>query len=297
MSLDPSSFVYGSGISTAIFSSSTLGDYSVIITGTSGSLSHTATLAVTVTEVGTPDFMIAASYQSLNIQPGKSDTATITIIPNNGFAGTVTLSTSVSPSGPKATMSSSNISTGSGTSTLTIDVANDVAAGSYTVTVQASNGHLAHSKSIIVTVTNTQDVTVTVDVSSLSFTTGPSGTTTITVAPQNGFTGTITLAVMAPISISCSLTPTYIQSSGTSKLTCDGTTAGDYSVTITASGGASSHTTTVNVHVAAVSPAAPAPSMLLGLASAVFYGIIGVIIIIVVAGTILILRRPPRSGS
>jgi uncharacterized membrane protein len=274
----------------ATFSSSTPGDYFVTITGTSGSLSHTTTLAVTVAVVGTADFAISASYSSLNIQAGNSGTAKITVSPNNGFTGTVTLSTSVSPSGPRATMSSSSVSGGSGTSTLTIDVASSVPAGTYIVRIQAADGNLAHSKSITVTVTGTQDVTVTASVSFLSFNSGASGTATITVVPQNGFTGAITLTLNAPSGVSCSLNSTSIQSSGTSTLTCNSSTTGDYPVTIKATGGANPHTTTVNVHVAAVSPAAPAPSTILGLDSAVFYSIIGAIIIIVVGGSVLVLR-------
>ncbi len=294
-SLSPSSLIFGSGISTTTFSSSIPGEYSVTITGISGPLSHTATLTVTVTAVGTPDFGISASPSSVNIQAGDSRTAIITVTPKNGFAGTVTLSPSFSPLGPAATMSSSNISGGSGTSIVTIHAGSSVAAGPYTVTIQATSGNLAHSKAITVTVTGTQDVTLIASASSLSFNSGASGTATIAVAPQNGFTGTITLAITSPTGVSCSLSSRSIQSSGTSTLTCNSNTAGDYTVTITATGGASPHTNTVSVHVAAVSPAAPAPSTILGLAPTIFYGIIAGTIVVVIAGMVLVLRAK-RSG-
>jgi hypothetical protein len=66
--------------------------------------------------------------------------------------------------------------------------------------------------------------------------------------------------------------------------------AGEYTVTIKATGGTSLHTATVNLHVADVSPAAPAPSRILGLAPAIFYGIIVGMIAVVFAGTVLVLR-------
>ena len=139
--------------------------------------------------------------------------------------------------------------------------------------------------------TSTPDVTLTPSVTSLKFDSGTSGSATMTVAPQSGFTGTIALAVATPAGISCILSPASIQSSGTSILTCNSSTAGDYTVTILAAGGASPHTTTLNVHVAAVSPAPPGPSTILGLAPATFFGIIVGIIALVVAGTVLVLRR------
>jgi hypothetical protein len=77
---------------------------------------------------------------------------------------------------------------------------------------------------------------------------------------------------------------------GTSTLTCNGGTAGDYIITIKATAETGLHSTTVNVHVSGVSPAAPAPSMILGLAPTIFYGIIAGIIAVVVAGTALVLR-------
>jgi len=173
--------------------------------------------------------------------------------------------------------------------------------GSYTVTITGTYGSQSQTAIVHVTVaalaTGTPDVTLKPSAASLSFNSGTSGTTTIIVAPQNVFTGTITLAVATPTGVSCVLSPTSISSSGTSTLTCNGSTAGDYTVTITATGGAGPHTTTVSVHVAAVLPAAPVPSTILGLSPAVLYGIIGAIIIFVVSGTVLVLRRSSRSGS
>jgi hypothetical protein len=61
-------------------------------------------------------------------------------------------------------------------------------------------------------------------------------------------------------------------------------------MTIKATAETGLHTTTVNVHVTGLPPAAPAPSKILGLAPAIFYGIIAGIIVVVVAGTALVLR-------
>lgn len=195
LSINPQSFVHGSGTSTASFNSSTPGDYTVTITGMSKSLSYTTMIIVAVTLAGPPDFAISASSNSLNIEAGNP------------------------------------------------------------------------------------------------------GTTRITITPYNGFTGSIALAVSAPAGISCVLSPTSIQSSGESTLTCSSRIAGYYKVTIVATGGAGPHNTTVDVNVAAVSPVAPSPLMIRGLTSALFYVIIGVIIMVVVAGAVLTLRRSRLSKS
>jgi len=198
VSLNPQSILYGSGTSTATLSSSTPGSYTVTITGAHGSLTHYATVQVTVVSPSAPDFSIAGSPTSLAVQAGNSGSSTISISPTNGFTGTVTLSSNVSPTGPTATLSTSTISGGSGSATLTVNVGSSVSAGTYTVTVQATSGGLAHSKQIVVTVST------------------------------------------------------------------------------------------------AASPTAPGPSTILGLSPAVFYSIIGVIIVAVIGGVTLLLRKSKR---
>ncbi len=127
--------------------SASSGAYSVTVTGTSGSLSHTISLTVQVTS---PDFSISASPASLTIRSGSSGTSTITITALNGFTGTVTLSASA-PVGLAAGLSPVSIST-SGKSTLTITVSSNTRTGTYTVTVTGTSGTLSHTASVRVTV-------------------------------------------------------------------------------------------------------------------------------------------------
>jgi len=294
--VSPSSLDFGSGIATATFSSSTPGRYTVTITGASGSLSHNASVTVTVMPVRTADFTITASSSLMNVKPSTSGVTIVTVNQSNGFTGTVTLSTSVSPTGPSATVSISNISGGSGTSTLTVSIDTSVPSGNYTVTVLATSGNLVHSTSITVTVSGVQDIRMTANVSSLSFISGSSATAIIFVSPQNGFTGTITLALTARAGLSCNLSPTTIRSSGTSMLTCNSRAVGDYTITIKATGRASQHTTTLNVHVLDVSQSAPAPSKILGLTPAIFYSLI-LGFAIVVLGALLALKSRRASAQ
>ncbi len=280
--INPST-ITGSGTSSLSCTSTTAGSYPITITGTSGSLTETATATFTFT--APPDFSLDAT-PSASFASGSTGTSTVTISGQNGFDNYVTLSAQVSPtSGLTISFNPTSLYPGESTATFSSSTA-----GSYTVTIKGTSGSTEHTTIVDVTVTGTPDVSLAARTTSLSFNSGASATDMITIAPQNGFTGTVTLAVTSPTGVSCSLDPTSVPSSGTSTLTCNSSRAGDYPVTITATGGASPHTTTVNVHVAAVSPTAPAPSTILGLDPAVFYGIIGAVVLVVVAGTVLVLR-------
>src|SRR5207248_7213492 len=81
--------VTGSGTATVSCSSTTAGTFSLTVTGTSGSLVHTATATFNFR-----DFTIAASSPAA-VNAGQSAVSTITITAVNGFAGVVTLTDTV----------------------------------------------------------------------------------------------------------------------------------------------------------------------------------------------------------
>ena len=125
----------------------------VTITGTSGPVTHTTNVAVTVTAPapGTPDFTLTTSVDSLTITAGNSGTAKITLDPKYGFDNTVDLTITAPPIGPAVTLSRTSIS-GKGSATVTINVSNDIVSGTYTVTVLGTSGNLAHKAQITVTI-------------------------------------------------------------------------------------------------------------------------------------------------
>jgi uncharacterized membrane protein len=163
-SLNPTSVTITAGTSkTSILSvnstgSTPSGSYTVTITGTNGTLPHTATVSVTINAPATQDFSITTNPTSLNVAQGGTGTTTITINSLNGFSGTVNLAGSVSPSGPTVSFSPSSVtvSGGSATSTLTFSAAggyyNTVANGSYSVNVTATSGSRSHSTTVQATV-------------------------------------------------------------------------------------------------------------------------------------------------
>ncbi len=101
----------------------------------------------------TNDFSINANPASLTIAQGSNGTSTISTAVTSGSAGTVSLTASISPAGPTASLNPTSVTAG-GSSTLTVTVGSTVAAGSYTVTVTGTEGSAVHSVGVAITVTS-----------------------------------------------------------------------------------------------------------------------------------------------
>jgi hypothetical protein len=137
---------------------------------------------------------------SLTLQPGQSGTTTLTITPQGGFTGTVNLSL-VDGSGnpvPGITLSPTSVSVTGPFSThnLTVNVASSVAPGTYSLQVRATSGSLTGTANLSLTVTTAPDFTLSLNPASLTLQPGQSGTTTLTITPQGGFTGTVNLSLV-----------------------------------------------------------------------------------------------------
>src|SRR5208282_1750480 len=91
-----------------------------------------ASAPVTVTVVASADFSLTANPTSVSIAQGGTGTSTITVVPENGFSGSVTLSASGLPSGVTAQFSPNPATS---TSTLTLTVSGGAATGTSTVTI------------------------------------------------------------------------------------------------------------------------------------------------------------------
>ncbi len=233
----------GSGSSNLSCTGSVVGNYLATVAGTSASLSHSATVVYHVTSA--PDFGISASPTSIPVDAGASATSTITITPSGGFIGTVTLAVTTNSTNLVCTLSSTSITGGSGTSTLSC---HGSPAGNYLATVTGTSGTLSHSTTVAYHV---QDFNVSANPTSVSPNVNVAGTSAITVAPLNGFSGTVTLTVTTnSTNLSCTLSATSISGgSGSSNLSCTGSVAGNYLATITGASGTLSHSATVTYHV------------------------------------------------
>jgi hypothetical protein len=147
--------VTGSGMATmGVTTSSTTpsGTYAVTVTGTSGTLVHSAIVTLIVNSGPEPDFSIIASPTSQTVTPGSRATYTVTVTPLNGFNGIVTISVSGVPSNTSARLSNTTV-TGSGSVTLVVAPTTSTPTGTYTLTIDGTaGGGLFHSTTVSLTV-------------------------------------------------------------------------------------------------------------------------------------------------
>ena len=98
------------------------------------------------------NFTLTASPSSQNVTAGSTADYTITVVPQNGFTGAVSLSVSGAPSGWTPTFSPTSISGGSGSSTLKTATSSSAATGTYTLTITGTSGSLKQTASVTLTV-------------------------------------------------------------------------------------------------------------------------------------------------
>ena len=225
--------------------SAATGPASVTIVGTSGDLTVTTNLAVTV---HAPDFLLSASTSSITIKPGTSFTSTITMTPQYGFAGSVNLAvTSTLPSGVSASWGTNPTT---GTSALTLTASSSAPFGTANVTITGTSGALTATSTIALTVA-APGFTLS-NSGGVSIGQGSSGTTNISVSNEFGFTGSVTIAVTSglPSGVTASWSANPTTSESTLTLVATSTASpGQYTLTITGTSGSITQTTTVKLGV------------------------------------------------
>jgi hypothetical protein len=244
--------VTGSGSSTlTVVTASTIaaGTYALTITGTSGTLSHSATATLIVP--GPPDFGVSATPSSQTVAQGSNTTYTMSLSALNGFTGTAALSVSGLPTGATASFSPASL-TGSGNSTLTVSTASTTAVGTYPLTITGTSGTLSHSTTVTLVVQG-PDFGLSATPNSATVPQGNNGAYTASLSALNGFTGTVSLSVSGlPAGATASFSPASVAGSGSSTLTVSTTATtptGTYALTITGTSGSLWHSSTVTLVV------------------------------------------------
>ncbi|TMI49328.1 hypothetical protein E6H20_08125 [Candidatus Bathyarchaeota archaeon] len=217
-------------------SAAAAGDYTVTVTGTDGTLTHTtATILFHVV-----DFTIAAGAVSpTQILVGSSGTSTITVTALNGLTGTVSLSVSTStPAGLTCNIPASvTFGPTLQTATLSCSAATEV---DYTITVTGTDGSRSHTTAtILFHVTN---FTLGAGPATVSFVPPGTAISTITANALSGFTGSIALTITSadpPTGCTASISPASVTlpTPNTSTLTGGGTCTVSFSVTVTGTSG------------------------------------------------------------
>jgi len=119
-----------------------------------------------------------------------------------------------------------------------------------------SNDQNAPNMNEFFTTPASPDFSLSANPTTVSFVAGQTATSTISLHPTGGFSGTVDLtATSAPAGISVSCVPSSISGSQTSTCTLASSTPGSYTVTVTGTNGSLVHTTSISVTVTA--PAGP----------------------------------------
>jgi xyloglucan-specific exo-beta-1,4-glucanase len=250
-SFSPASTTGTSTLTLTASSTATTGGATVTVKGTSGTLTATTAIGLTVNPVAPPNFSLSASPTSLTVVQGTSGTSTLTVTPSGGFTGSVGLAVTAGlPTGVTATFSPTSTT---GTSTLTLAASGTATTGAATVTVTGTSGALSHTAAINLTVSAaaTPNFSLSASPTSLTVVQGTSGTSTLTVTPSGGFTGSVALAAgTLPTGVTATFSPASTTGTSTLTLAASSTaTTGTTTVTVTGTSGSLSHTAAISLTV------------------------------------------------
>jgi Pro-kumamolisin, activation domain len=236
-SFTPASTASTSTLKLTASTAALLGPATVTITATSGAISSQASIALTV--AAAPSFKLSSGVANLNVAPGGAGTAAITVLPQAGFSGAVALTATGLPTGVTASFTPASTTT---TSSLKLTATAGAAVKVSQFTINGTSGSLSASVAITVTVTPPPDFAILLAPASLRVVPGGKGSTAISLAPLNGFTGTVTMSASGlPAGITASFTAL---NSGLilGVFTVGGSAiAGTSQVTLTASAGSMAH--------------------------------------------------------
>jgi hypothetical protein len=152
--LTPAMVMGGAGTSSLLITttpSTPPGSYTLTLSGQSGSDVKSTAIQLNVNS-SPGDFGGSITPTSQNVTAGTDAIYTVSIVPNGGFTGNVSLSLSNLPSGAGTSFSPNNVvSGGSGSASFTISTTG-VAPGTYSIVVTGTSGGITHSGAITLTV-------------------------------------------------------------------------------------------------------------------------------------------------
>jgi uncharacterized membrane protein len=237
------------GLTFNVGSTAVPGTYAIKVSGTSGSITSTTTVALVIPS---PSFTISPTISAFTLLPGgNSGISIINVVGQNGFAGSVNFSLSGVPTGVNGSLSaaSSDYKTG-----LILTPGSTPAPGTYNVVITGKSGSLTSTASIVVTVP-TPSFSLASSPNALTATAGGSYvTSTISVAnPSAASSGVVSVAVSgAPAGVTASLNESTATSSSPVRLSvtaASNAVPGTYPLTITGALGATTNSTTVELTV------------------------------------------------
>jgi uncharacterized membrane protein len=209
----------GSGTSTltlSIAGTATTGVSTFTVTATGGTITREVNVQLTVTPP--PTFSLSATYPSYTLMAGSSMSQTISSTPLYGYNSNIQLTTTL-PAGVIASLSATSIRGAYGTSTITIQPAATLAAGTYQITVTGTDAVTGNAETVQISLI-VASVATTVNPTPVIVAAGASVRATVTTVATS-YTGNVVLSLAGiPAGVSATFSPTSIVGgSGSSTLT------------------------------------------------------------------------------
>jgi subtilase family serine protease len=227
----PNPATYSSTLTLTTSSAAPIESAAVTITGTSGSLSASTTLQLTVVP---PSFTIGTS--SVSMSRGTTAATYVYVYPLNDVSSNVHLAITGLPSGVTGSFSPSSTNS---FSTLTLTASDSAHLGQYNAVVTGTYGKVTSSSLLNITVASSASG-FTVSVNGVTQVgRGTSTTAPVSVSPQNGFSGSVLLSAKdLPGGVTATFSPNPTASGSTMTLTAsDGASLGEYNSTIVGTSG------------------------------------------------------------
>jgi len=240
-SILPNPITTNSTVTLTASSTAPVGTYSLTITGTSGKLTQSATVPITVV---VPTFSFYDCSES-DLLPSTSSSCYINIQPSNGFEGSVNLAVAGLPSGVTASFSPNPTVS---QSVLTLTAARTAPLATKAVTITGTSGKQTSSAPLTVSVIG-PSFSLYVTNPALTLGQGSSSSESIYINGANGFNSNTSLSISGlPTGVSAAFSPNPVTSNGSTLLTLQAAAtapAGTSSLTITATAGTKSVTATI----------------------------------------------------
>jgi hypothetical protein len=206
-------------------------------TGTATATLTTSGSSTSSSDVKVDNATVTASVTlqdfSVSVANGTADfgastgSLTVSVAGTNGFSGVVTLACGTPlPAGITCAGFNPPTVTGSGNSTLTLNIATSVAAGTYTIPVNGTSSGVTRSGSGNITLAT---FTLVITPASQTISLGQQATFTVTCSTTTGFSGSVQLSSTLS---GTSFSPNPVNCPGSSTLTVTPTTQGTFSVPV-----------------------------------------------------------------
>jgi uncharacterized membrane protein len=213
-----------SELTFAAASNTIAGTYSVTVTGTSGSVSHSTNMALIIP---TPGFSLSSSPSSVSVLPGGGVSSTISVAATNGFSGPVALAVSGLPAQVSSVVSKAS---NGGASSVLFSAASGVAPGIYELTVTGSSGELTATTTVELKVPGPLSISVTQP--TYGFNVLPGSVRRIYATVSNGVTNGVNWSVSGGAALSATAGPWVDVTAPTTGSSCSiNGTVGSYSIT------------------------------------------------------------------